>query len=536
MEALSAVARPLERKIRVIPVNPKYDYRQAEAVKIIRRAAYARVSSDTEEQLSSYRAQVRYYTDTLSKMPNTEFVGIYADEGITGVNINKRKEFKRLIDDCRNGKIDEVWCKSISRFARNTLDALQYIRELKALNINIHFEGINVDTMDNKGELLITILASIAEEESRNISANVRWSVVKRFEEGKVIVSNIYGYRLDNDGNLEIEPSEACIVRRIYREFLDGYTAAQIAKRLNEDGVPTYYGKRWTAAGVMKVLTQEKMCGNAVLQKTYMASFLAKKRMKNEGQVKQWEVENSHPAIVDKDTWDKVQSEIQRRADLSSSGERLSGKYRNNYVFSTMIKCECGDGLRRWKQGRKNEAVWVCKTHQADKSKCPVKPIKESAIQAAFVRMVNKLTEDKDGIIADIMVAANEVITDTDKTDYEAKTIELNTCREEMMAISKGRAAGTVSSEEYRVKTAALMERIDTLTEETAQMSRLMHSKSLATHRLDDIRQALENDILNTFDADLFKRLVKEITVHTESGTVELKFELLCGISVREVV
>jgi DNA invertase Pin-like site-specific DNA recombinase len=276
MESANVTTQPLERRIRVIPVNPKYDFKQAAAVKVIRRAAYARVSSDTEEQLTSYKAQVRFYTDTLSKMPNTEFVGIYADEGITGVCVKKRKEFQRLIADCREGKIDEVWCKSISRFARNTLDALMYIRELKALNVNIHFEGINVDTMDGKGELLITILASIAEDESRNISANVRWSVEERFAQGQLIISTIYGYRKDSEGNLVLEPSEAVTVCRMFNYYLLGYTPSQIASELNAESIPTYYGKRWTRAGIVRILENEKYKGDAILQKTYMETSLPK--------------------------------------------------------------------------------------------------------------------------------------------------------------------------------------------------------------------------------------------------------------------
>lgn len=226
----------------------------------------------------------------------------------------------------------------------NTLDCVSYIRELKDLNINIHFEGLNIDTLDSKGELLITILASLAQEESQNISCNIRWSVEKRFEQGHVIISQIYGYRKDENKMLIIEPNEAVIVRRIYDDFLSGYTANQIAQKLMEDGVPTYSGKsKWRARGVLDILINEKYKGDAVLQKTYKASFLSDKRVVNEGQAKQWYVENSHPAIIDRETYDKVQAEIKRRNDLAVEGEKAGGRYSRNHVFSTIIKCnECG--------------------------------------------------------------------------------------------------------------------------------------------------------------------------------------------------
>ena len=267
------------RQIRTIPANPAYNFK-AETAKRKRVCAYCRVSTESEEQLNSYAAQVNYYTNFIQNNPKWEFTGIYADEGITGTNVNQRKQFKRLIEDCKAGKIDTVYVKSISRFARNIVDCVSCIRELKEINVNIHFEKESIDTLDAKGELLIIILASIAEEESRNISENVRWGLEKRQAQGKVTIpfSQFLGYKRGEDGGIEIDTGEAVTVRRIYREFLDGKSAWQIAEGLREDGVSTATGRgKCYKSTVLSILQNEKYKGDAILQKTYKPDFLSKR-------------------------------------------------------------------------------------------------------------------------------------------------------------------------------------------------------------------------------------------------------------------
>ena len=524
------------KKITVIPMNPKFDYKAPVLDKKKRVAAYCRVSTDSEEQMTSYEAQVKYYTRFIQSNKDWEFAGIYADEGITGTSVRQRKEFLRLIEDCRAKKIDEIYVKSISRFARNTLDCVSYIRELKDLNINIHFEGLNIDTLDSKGELLITILASIAQEESQNISSNIRWSVEKRFEQGYVIISQIYGYRKDENKMLIIEPNEAVIVRRIYDDFLNGYTANQIAKKLIDDGVPTYSGKsKWRARGVLDILINEKYKGDAVLQKTYKASFLSDKRITNEGQAKQWYVENSHPAIIDREIFDKVQAEIKRRNDLE--GEKAGGRYSRNHVFSTIIKCsECGDTFRKFYHYYKGEKipVWVCRTHQAKKKDtCSMKPIREDRIKDAFVRALNRVIENKDDFIAEIMAVADTVITEKEKSDYDKAQRELNILRAEMLDLNKRNFKGKIDGRDYHDKTLEIMNKIDLLVGETQMIEKIMNEKKLAQHRLEDIREFLErSSSLSEFNDDLFRQMIEGVNMLGD----EIEFKFNCGIRVRERV
>ena len=262
-----------------------------------RIAAYCRVSTDQEEQLSSFEAQVSYYTNFIERNPDFECAGIYADEGISGTNTKKREQFNRMIEDCKAGKIDGIITKSISRFARNTLDCLNYVRQLKDLGIGVTFEKENIFTLDSKGEVLLSILSSLAQDESRSISENSTWGIRRRFEQGRLFINTtkFLGYDKDKNGNLVINEKQAKIVRRIYKEFLDGKGANRIARDLEKDRVPNWHGKaKWYENSIRKMLTNEKYMGDALLQKTYTVDFLNKKREENTGQVPQYYVEDSH--------------------------------------------------------------------------------------------------------------------------------------------------------------------------------------------------------------------------------------------------
>ncbi|MCM1167974.1 MAG: recombinase family protein, partial [Ruminococcus sp.] len=281
-----------------------------------RVAAYARVSTDSEEQLSSYEAQVGFYTRHIQGNPDWEFVRVYTDEGISGTNIKKREGFNRMIRDALNGKIDLILTKSISRFARNTVDTLTTIRKLKEKGIEVYFEKENIYTLDAKGEVMITIMSSLAQEESRSISENVTWGIRKSMEDGKVSLGykHFLGYEKGADGLPQIVEEEAETVRKIYRLFLDGRTVRSIAEQLTDEGIPTPSGKKnWSVSTIMSILQNEKYKGDALLQKTYTVDFLSKKVKKNKGEIPQYYIQNSHPAIIDPDTFELVQNEIKRR-------------------------------------------------------------------------------------------------------------------------------------------------------------------------------------------------------------------------------
>ena len=281
-----------------------------------RVAAYARVSTDNEEQQTSYEAQVDFYTRYIQSHPDWEFVGVYADEGISGTSTKKREGFNRMIADAMAGKIDLILTKSISRFARNTVDSLTAIRQLKEKGVEVYFEKENIYTLDAKGEVMITIMSSLAQEESRSISENVRWGKRKSMADGKVSMAykNFLGYERGEDGLPKIVEEEAKVVRKIYNLFLRGYTVRMIANCLTEQGVPTPSGKtQWSVSTIMSILQNEKYKGDALLQKTYIDDFLTKKVIRNHGEVQQYYVENSHPAIIDRSTFELVQQEIARR-------------------------------------------------------------------------------------------------------------------------------------------------------------------------------------------------------------------------------
>jgi site-specific DNA recombinase len=276
-----------------------------------RVAAYARVSTDSEEQATSYEAQVDYYTNYIKSRNDWEFVRVYADEGITGTNTKDRVEFKAMINDALDGKIDLIITKSVSRFARNTVDTLTTVRKLKEKNIEVWFEKENIQTLDSKGELLITIMSSLAQEESRSISENCTWGQRKRFADGKVTVpfSRFLGYDRGEDGNLVVNPEEAKSVKLLYGLFLEGRSCYGVAKELTSRGIKTPGGKdKWSAQSVRSILTNEKYKGDALLQKSFTVDFLTKKKKINEGEIPQYYVKNNHEAIIEPETWDFVQT------------------------------------------------------------------------------------------------------------------------------------------------------------------------------------------------------------------------------------
>lgn len=308
-----------KKNVAIIPPQMKYDKQIRVEQKALRVAAYCRVSTLLEQQEGSYEAQVDYYTDKINSNPNWKCAGIFADDGKSATQTNKRDDFKAMIDACLEGKIDLVLTKSVSRFARNTVDALQNIRKLKEKSIPVIFEKEGVNTMESGGELLITILSSQAQEESRNISENTRWGVTRRFENGIVHVNHkkFLEYTKDEDRNLVIVPEEAVIVKRIFREYLEGKSIVKIARGLDADGILTATGlDHWHPGTIDKMLSNEKLCGDACMQKTYTVDFLTKKKVKNDGYVRQYYIEDNHEAIIPKELFHQVQEEKLRRASL----------------------------------------------------------------------------------------------------------------------------------------------------------------------------------------------------------------------------
>ncbi len=347
-----------------------------------RVAAYARVSSGKDAMLHSLSAQVSHYSDLIQRNSDWLYAGVYADEAKTGTK-DSRADFQRLIADCRAGKIDMVITKSISRFARNTVTLLQTVRDFKAWEVDIFFEEQSIHTMSADGELMLTILASYAQEESRSASENQKWRIKRNFEEGIPWNGAMLGYRL-KDGRYEIVPMEAELVRRIYTEYLagDGYQA--IAKRLTEEGVPSRFGGKWNQSVVSKILSNYTYTGNLLLQKTFRENHITKKTVINHGELPQYHAEDTHEAIIDMETFQAVQAEKTRRATQFNKEPAP----RTTYPFTSLLVCDiCGKNYRR--KTTKTGIVWVCGTFNTlGKAACASKQIPEATLQQATAEVL----------------------------------------------------------------------------------------------------------------------------------------------------
>ena len=394
-----------------------------------RVCAYARVSTDHEEQLTSYEAQVDYYTRYIQGRTDWEFAGIYTDEGITGTSTKHREGFKQMIADAKAGLFDLIITKSVSRFARNTVDSLITIRELKAIGVGVFFEKESIDTLDSKGELLLTIMSSLAQEESRSISENCTWGVRKRFADGKVSVaySHFLGYDKGDHGRLVINEEEAKVVRRIYRLFLEGNTPSGIARLLTGEGFPTPAGKKnWTGSTVESILTNEKYKGDAVLQKSFTTDFLTKKSKINEGEVPKYYVKDSHPAIITREQHDLVQYELHRRREnkIKQSGRTKNGRL----CFTSRIICgDCGGyfGSKVWHSNSKyRRVIWQCNHKYNGTEKCATPHVTEQQLEDAFLAVIHEMAEDMDTILAEYQSIILE-LTDTTAMEKQLDTLSL---------------------------------------------------------------------------------------------------------------
>lgn len=356
-----------------------------------RVAAYARVSTEQDEQQSSYEAQVDFYTRHIKSNPDWEFVEVFADRGITGTNTKNRENFNRMIDLALNGSIDIILTKSISRFARNTVDTLQTVRELKAVGVEVRFEKENLHTFDPKCEMMLTIMSSLAQEESRSISENVRWGKQKSMRDGKVSLaySRFLGYKKGSDGRPEIVEEEAAIIRKIYDLFLSGKTINEIAAILTSMGVLTPAGKKkWSVSTVRSILSNEKYKGEALLQKTFTVDYLTKEVRRNNGEVPSVRVRNSHEPIIEPEVFDRVQ------AMLAKSAKRRA-KVRTRHPFAGKLVCgDCGAfyGHKVWRLRSTGERynVWYC-NHKYDGDKACYSPrLRDEEVKAAFEKMLQK--------------------------------------------------------------------------------------------------------------------------------------------------
>jgi len=489
-----------------------------------RVCAYARVSTDHEEQQTSYAAQVKHYTRFIQEKAEWQFSGVYTDEGITGTSTKHREGFKQMIADAMDGKFDRIITKSVSRFARNTVDSLMTIRSLKEKGIGVWFEKENIDTLDSKGELLLTIMSSLAQEESRSISENCTWGQRKRFADGKVTLpyKQFLGYDRGEDGKPVINEEEAALVRRIYSLFLEGNTPSGIAKMLTAEGIPTPAKKAvWQNSTIASILTNEKYKGDALLQKSFTTDFLTKKSKINEGELPQYYVENSHPGVVSHEVHELVQYELRRRSEQRT---RKTGQTKNGRAcFANRIVCaDCGSffGSKVWHSNSKyRRIIWRCNEKYHGEKKCSTPHVTEEQIEQAFLSVVNGMVDNKDEIIStyrDIIA----MLTDTAFIDRKLAELSEIVCGIEARVQQNIRQNATEPQDQdaYLKKQAAIEKQYIELQQEMKKLDEQKKERQARRARLSKVLQVFRQAdcLLVDFDEKLFAALVDHVNVNKE--------------------
>ena len=522
-----------QRKVTTIPASiSRFTASPIDKPKKRRVAGYARVSTDHDEQFTSYEAQIDYYTNYINSRDDWEFVSVYTDEGISGTGIKKRVGIHTMIDDALAGKIDLIVTKSVSRFARNTVDSLTTIRKLKENGIECYFEKENIWTFDGKGELLITIMSSLAQEESRSISENCTWGQRKRFSDGKVSVaySRFLGYDKGPDGRMVINPAEAETVKTIYRLFLEGMTPYGICRQLEADGdLSPSHKTKWNATTVKRILSNEKYKGDALLQKTYTVDYLTKKTKVNEDEIPQYYVEGDHEAIIDPAIFDRVQIELEKRC---------AGKNRHSGVhdFSGKIKCgQCGSwyGSKVWHSTDKyRKVIWQC-NHKYGGEKCSTPHLTEDEIKAAFARAANKAFADKDMVIGTFRLIRDSVF-DTSALEQERMelTDKLNIIAGLIQDGIYQNAHLAQNQTDYNREYETLTARYEKAKSRLDEVEIAIHDKNSRRKSIEHYLEILEErkEVIIKYDVHLWHGMVEFVTVYSKD---DIRFTMKDGTEIR---
>ena len=491
-------------------------------------AAYCRVSTDSKDQLNSYRTQIGYYTNFIAQHPGWELADIYADEGITGTSLEKRDEFKRMLADCRAGKIQRILVKSVSRFARNTLELIETTRELKERGVVVVFEEQGIDTSQMLGEMQLTLLAMAAQEESTSISKNMRWSIQKRMENGTFITCYpAYGFDL-KDGTLYPKEEEAAIVRIIVSLASQGMGHQRIADYLNEQEIPPRNGrKKWLGSTVGYILSNEKLIGDSLVQKEFTPPVLPFRKIRNHGQLPKYYVADSHEGIIDPALYDNIQKLAEQR--------RASYQNHVDHLFTHRILCpDCGRHFRHTESNKLG--YWVCSNRVNGLSDCRAIRISEKALVQTTLSMMGKLYENLEKLLLPTLSLLEEIAARQEKGNQ--KLCEINIAladlNEKAHSLQRLHNKGFIEDEEFREQNNALAAQRKKLSN---QRAKAVHgSKALETlDRLRELQERLDAlpEIPWKFDIDLFDQLVEKIV---PISTTELLFQLKCGLELKEVL
>ncbi len=516
----------------------------------MRVAAYCRVSTDSEDQLHSYRSQVQYYTDLIEKNKEWVMTEIYADEAITGTQITKREGFQRMISDCMDGKIDMVITKSISRFARNTLDTLKYVRMLKENNVAIFFEDENINTLTMDGELLLVVLSSVAQQEVENISDNVKKGLKMKMKRGELVgFQGCIGYDYDPETkSISVNPDEVEIVKYIFTRYVQGAGSFVISRELNELGYKTKLGNDWTQSTVIGVIKNEKYKGDILLGKTFTVDPISKRRLENLGEEDQFYIKNHHEPIISEEMFDKAHEILKKRGKSRSALHQVSAgkreKFTRQYAFSCMLECGfCGSNLsrRRWHSGSDySKIIWSCVTGtKKGKKFCPdSKGIPEKVIEDAFIESYKLLCGDNREVLdefierVEVTLSESNIEKSIEKIDKEITSIEskkkklLDMCLEDK-----------IDQLTYEAKMEELSEKSKKLLVERQDYVAKQDDEKNLKRRTKEFKALLEkNQVLEEFDRGVFESIIEKVIVGEidENGNKDpykLTFVYKTGIS-----
>ena len=531
VKIIPAAAKPIER-------TNKY--------KQLRVAAYCRVSTEQEEQQNSYNVQIAYYTDLINRKKEWTLAGIFADEGISGTQAKKRPEFLKMIRMCKKQKIDLVITKSISRFARNTVDCLEYVRQLKDLGIGVIFEKENIDTLTMTSEFMIALHGSFAQAESESISQNVSWGKQKAFAEGKVTFQykHLLGYKKGDDGKPEIVPEEAETVRMIYDLFLDGYSMTDIAKRLTLLERKTAHGKtEWHREIIRSILKNEKYAGDALLQKSFIVDCINKKAKKNNGERPMYLVTDHHEPIIDRDTYNRAQQELARRTSKRRISDKTiteQGKYTSKYALSELLICgNCGTPYRRcvWTARGKRQIVWRCISRLEHGTKyCSDSPtIHEDKLHRAILRAVNEYLGCRNEIAKILKANIGSVLECQEQQEIlnlEKRLKELDKARNEFISLI---ASGNCDEDKLDNEFAKIFNEEQSVNKRLEELKQKVKMSADTQNKIDSAMEMIEDEkfTLEVFDNIIIRKLIECVKVLSKE---ELLIIFKGGVEIKSVI
>ena len=522
------------RKVTIIPATPKRAEPGKPANQKLRVAAYCRVSTDSEEQINSYKNQLAYYTEKISSKSEWKFAGIYADEGITGTSMKHREDFKRMLRACREGRIDLILCKSVSRFGRNSVDVLRTIRALRERGIGVMFEKEAVDTRTMNSELILAFHSAFSQSESESISGNVRWGLRKAYENGTIQIGpNLYGFRKGQEGAVEIDEEKAKVIRQIARWFLDGDSLHTIVDKLAQRQIPSPKGKdTWSTATLHSLLTNEKYKGDALLQKTYRPSLFSDRAVQNDGDLPKYYVEGVLPRILEPEVFDRVQEELAKRSAKRPTSEKAKtpfGRYSGKYALSTLVVCsKCGALYRRvtWYRKGEKQVMWRCGTRLDGKSNCPDSPtLEENKLQSAVMEAISKQYIHKDNALEVTMQSIRSVLTpETADSEYTIRTKINELQKERKNLIAKALAEN--DDGKYDFQFTRIKQELEGLQAQLEGVQAVQKAQAVDEVRMAEIAALLakfkESDL--TFDDLLVRKVVETVRVES-TEKLEITFK-----------